>query len=189
VPAAKGGVVTVLGSGFGATNADVAAGRVTAAVNGSRVNAAWVSDGLLAVPVPGGTPGQFASIVVTQQGFASAPVRVPYVASISALAPAFGPASGGTVVTVTGRGLGGASTWALTAADGSLLAQLPVVSSLDQVPAGVLVVSDSQVRIKMPPAPASFLPVVVTFTPDQRTYPGTSSAPTAGAVFTYSDLG
>ena len=36
VPAATGGAVVVTGSGFGTTAADVAAGRLTATVNGMR---------------------------------------------------------------------------------------------------------------------------------------------------------
>jgi len=188
VLAAKGGVVTLLGSGFGTTNASVSSGLVTAAVNGVRVNAAWVSDTVLSVPVPAGTPGQSASIVVTRQGVASAPLLVPYVASIASLSPAVGPSAGGTLVTVGGRGFAGASRWALTRTDGTVLAVLPVVTSLDKVSTGVLVSSDSKAVIRMPGA-AGFLPVVVTFTPDQKAYPGAASAPTAGALFTYSDLG
>lgn len=189
VLAATGGTVKVLGSGFGSTNANVANGTLTASVNGARVAATWISDGVLGVQVPAGTPGLSAAIVVTRQGVASAPVAVPYVGSVGALSPASGPAAGGTLVTVTGRGFSGNSTWALTRPDGSVVAQLPVVTSLDKVTAGVLLQGDTKAVIKMPAVTVPFLPVVVSFTPDQKAYPGAASAPTAGAVFTYSDLG
>ena len=189
VRAATGGLVRVTGSGFGTTNADVTAGRVTATVNGARAGLAWISDSVLAVGVAGGAPGRSASIVVARLGVASAPVTVPYVASTTSLTPAVGPASGGTVVAVTGRGFAGASTWTLTTSDGTVVAQLPLVTSLDRAPAGVMLQGDTRALVKMPAAPSSFLPVVLTFGPDQRLYPGATWAPTASAVFTYSDLG
>jgi hypothetical protein len=187
VRAATGSLVRVTGSGFG-SSADVRAGRVTATVNGARVGLAWVSDAVLAVGVPGGTPGRSASIVVARLGVASAPVTVPYIASITSLTPAVGPSTGGTVVAIAGRGFAG-STWALTTADGSVVAQLPLVASLDRVSAGVLLQGDTRALVKMPAAPEAFLPVVLTFSPSQQLYPGATWAPTASGVFTYSDLG
>jgi hypothetical protein len=189
VAAATGGTVVVTSSGFGTTNADVAAGRLAVTVNRARAKATWISDGALAVAVPAGTPGAKASIAVSRSGTAWAPVSVPYVATITAMSVTSGPSSGGTVTTLTGRGFTGASTWAVTRADGTLLVALPVVTSLDRAQAGVVVVNDTSAKVKLPPAPSGFLPVVVTFTPDQKVYPGAASAPTAAAVFTYSDLG
>ncbi len=189
VPAATGGAVVVTGSGFGATAADVAAGRLTATVNGMRAALTWTSGTAAVVTVPPGAPGGTASIVLLRQGAASAPVTVTYAASISGLSVTHGPSAGGTVTVVGGRGFAGGSTWALTAADGSVLAALPVVASLDGVQAGVVVLGDTSARIKLPPSPRAFLPVVLTFTPDPKVYPTAVYAPTSAAVFTYSDLG
>ncbi len=189
IPAATGAVVTVTGTGFGTTRADVAGGALTATVNGARAATTWLSATQLRVVVPPGTPGTSASIAVARQGVSSAAVSVPYVASISGMTIATGSPSGGTVTQVAGRGFAGASTWALTSAEGSVVAVLPVVTSLDGVPAGVVLLGDTAARVKLPPAPAPFLPVVVTFAPDQQAYPGAVFVPSSGAVFTYSELG
>ena len=168
VPAATGGTVVVTGSGFGTTAADVAAGRLTATVNGTRTALAWTCDTAVVVTVPPGAPGGTASITLARQGAASAPVTVTYAASIGGLSVTHGPSTGGTVTTVSGRGFAGASTWALMSADGSVFAALPVVASLDGVPAGVVLLGDTSARVKLPASPKPFLPVVVTFTPDPR---------------------
>ena len=70
VPAATGGAVVVTGSGFGATAADVAAGRLTATVNGMRAALTWTSGtaAVVAATVPPGVPGGTASIVLLPSG-------------------------------------------------------------------------------------------------------------------------
>jgi hypothetical protein len=134
-------------------------------------------------------PGTLAKIVLLRSGVASASVDVPYVATITRLSVSTGPASGGTVVAVTGKGFAGSSTWALKGSDGSTVASLPTVSSLDGVSSGVVVLSDTRVAVRMPALGSAFGTVVLAFTPDQALYPGAASAFTSQAVFTYSDLG
>lgn len=188
VPAA-GGAVLVSGTGFGADRPGFTAGKVTAKVNGKGAGVTWISDTSIAVLAPAGTPGTTASIVVYHNGVGSTSIDLPYVASITGLSTSTGPSAGGTVVTVSGKGFGGSSTWVIKRVDGTTLATLPVVGSLDGVSSGVVLVSDTKVAIRMPAAGASFLPVLITFTPDTGLYPGATSATTSKAVFTYSDLG
>ena len=188
VPAA-GGRVLITGTGFGAARTDFSAAKVTAKVGGKSTGVSWISDTAISVLVPAGTPGTTASIVVYHNGVGSTSIDLPYVASITGLSTATGPAAGGTVVTVTGKGFGGSSSWVIKRVDGTALAALPVVGSLDGVSSGVVLLSDTKVAIKMPPAGASFLPVLITFTPDTSLYPGATSATSSKAVFTYSDLG
>ena len=187
VPAA-GGAVSINGTGFGVGKTDFAASKITAKVNGKSAGVAWVSDTVMTVTVPAGTPGTTASIVVSHNGVPSTPIDLPYVASISGLSTSTGPSAGGTVVTVTGKGFAGSSAWVIKRVDGTTLATLSVIGSLDGT-AGVLPISDTKVAIKMPAAGASFLPVLITFTPDTSLYPGATSATTSKSVFTYSDLG
>jgi IPT/TIG domain len=185
---ATGGPVRLAGSGFGSTLADFGVARLTATVNGRTTSVTWVSDTTVSVILPAGVPGATASIALLRDGVPGPSVDVPYVAVVTGLSATTGPTSGGTVVAVTGKGFAGSSVWKILAMDGSTVATLSRVSSLDGTSSGVVVLSDTKAVVKMPPASA-FGAVYLAVTPDQGLYPGAGYAPTSKSVFVYSDLG
>ncbi len=185
---ATGGTVLVTGAGFGTSRADFTAARVTATAAGRAVAVTWVSDTAVAVPVPPGIPGASVQVVVARDTVPSAPVAVTYAAVITNMSASVGPTAGGTVATVAGRGFTGSSTWRVRAIDGTVLATLAPVTSLDGAGPGVVVRSDTLATVRMPAA-SGFGAVYLEVTPDQALYPGAGFAPTAKAVFVYSDLG
>jgi hypothetical protein len=186
--AATGGAVRLTGSGFGSTLADFGAARLKATVNGRTASVTWISDTTVSVTVPAGVPGATASIALLRDGVPGPSVDVPYVAVVTGLSATTGPTSGGTVVVVSGKGFAGSSAWKVTAMDGSTVATLSPVSSLDGASSGVLVLGDGRAVVKMP-AVGAFGAVYLAVTPDQALYPGAGYAPTSRSVFVYSDLG
>jgi hypothetical protein len=187
VPAA-GGAVKVTGSGFGATRTDFTAAKVTATVSGRAAGVMWISDSVISVTMPPGTPGASVPIVILRDTVPSPAVNVTYVAVVTGLSVTTGPTAGGTLVTVSGKGFAGSSVWKVKAMDGTTLATLAPTSGWDGVDAGVLVMSDTRAVVKMP-AVAEFGAVYLDVTPDQTLYPNAAYAPTSKSVFVYSDLG
>lgn len=186
---ATGGSLLVNGTGFGTSKKSFTDAKIAATVGGKKAAAAWVSDTQLAVTVPPGDPGKSATVTVTRRDVASAPLQVPYMAAIAKLSASTGPAAGGYVLTVNGKGFKGASTWSLTDDAGEVVTALPVVTSLDGVDAGVKIADDTKATVRMPASDKPFRTVVLTVGPDQTVYPGSGYLATSKAVFTYSNAG
>lgn len=186
---ATGGTLVLNGTGFGATKKDFTSAKIGATIGSKKATVAWVSDTRLAVTVPPGDPGTQATIVLTRRDVPSAPLQVPYMAVITKLSVSTGPASGGTVVTVTGRGFKNGSTWVLSDDSGNAVAQLPAVTTLDGATSGVLVTDDTKATVKMPASDKPFRLVYLSVTPDQTAYASSGYLPTSKAVFVYSDAG
>jgi hypothetical protein len=105
-PASGGQTVTITGSGF-------VPGFTTVTFDGVRATGVTVSpDGTsLTAVTPPGQPGP-ASVVVSSVGGSSAPLTYTYLGNgptITGVTPSSGPTSGGTRVTISGRGLAGAT--------------------------------------------------------------------------------
>ncbi|MBT0770667.1 IPT/TIG domain-containing protein [Kineosporia sp. J2-2] len=101
-PLGGGTAVTLSGSGFtGATGVTIDGVPVPFTVN---------DDSTITFTTPTGTAGAV-DIVVTTPGGSSVPVRFTYVnaPAITAVSPDEGPIAGGTLVTLTGTGFGGAT--------------------------------------------------------------------------------
>ncbi|MGP3967553.1 IPT/TIG domain-containing protein [Streptomyces sp. 6N223] len=99
-PTAGGNTVTVFGSGLStATAVNFGANAATPTV---------VNDGQLTVTVPAAAAAGVVSVSVTTAGGVNDGVYYTYVdaPTVTALAPATGPESGGTPVTITGTSLG-----------------------------------------------------------------------------------
>ncbi len=186
---APGGVLTVVGTGFGATKAAFGSAKITATVGGKKAAVTWVSDTQLGVAMPAADPGTSATVVINRRDVPSAPLQVPYKVAVAKMSAGTGPAAGGTVLTVTGRGFKGASEWTLVTDGGNVVAALPVVASLDGLEPGVVVTDDTKATVRMPPSDTPFRMVVLTVNPDQSFYPEAGYLPTSRAVFVYSAAG
>jgi hypothetical protein len=106
-PAAGGTTVTVTGSNL--TGASAVNFGGTAVTSGIVVNNSGTS---LTVNSPAGTAGSTVAVTVVAPGGTSASVangQFTYGASVSHISPTSGLVTGGTTVTITGTGLGGAS--------------------------------------------------------------------------------
>jgi hypothetical protein len=156
-PAAGGTLVTITGTGFtGVTSVKFGLAEAT---NETFVNATTIT-----ADSPAGTG--VVDVVVTASGGTS-PInpddQFTYIAApvVSSIAPAFGPAAGGTLVTITGTGFSDASAvdFGTTAA------------------AGYTVVNSTSITAESPPGTA---PVHVTVTT-----PGGVSATSPSDIFTY----
>ncbi|MFN0095547.1 MAG: IPT/TIG domain-containing protein [Dehalococcoidia bacterium] len=105
-PASGGTVVTIYGGGFtGASHVEFGGTVVTATV---------INDSTIRVVSPAGTPGVTDIRVVTPAGKSPDTVNDNYtytgvVPAVTGLSPSSGPDSGGTVVTINGLGLAGAT--------------------------------------------------------------------------------
>jgi hypothetical protein len=136
--------VTLVGEGFTAAT--------TVTVNAAPpVPVTVVDDRTLTFLAPAGTVGA-ATIVLTRADASTASTSAAYVqpVDIDGIAPGFGPAAGGTVVTVTGRGF----------ANGAA-ASLPTVT-FGGIPAtDVVVVSGTSLTATTPPGASGFVDVVV----------------------------
>jgi hypothetical protein len=189
--AAGGTVVTLTGSGFGATATAFAPNLLTATVAGKAAPLRWVSDTAVNVTVPAGTPGAAAPIVLLHDGVAGPPVTgVSYVALITGTSTAAGPSAGWTTK-LTGVGFTQSTDWALVDGDGQTVAALPVVATATQLTAAsggaVLVTSPTSATVKLPAGSSGMYRLV--FTPSTSAYPGADLGFSSKAVVVYSDLG
>ncbi|MBW5248070.1 IPT/TIG domain-containing protein [Streptomyces sp. P01-B04] len=105
-PTAGGNTVTINGYGLSTAN--------TVSFGSNSATPTVVSDSQLSVVVPAGSSSGSVDVAVTTTGGTTSPLSYAYVdaPTLVSLAPASGPASGGTAVTVNGTGL--ASTTAVT---------------------------------------------------------------------------
>jgi len=187
-------VLPVRGVGFGTSAAAFAGQAVTATLGGQVATVTWVNDSTVNVnAATPGTPGKTAVLIVARRGVASNPLTLTYVAAITKASVSTGPIAGGTLVTLSGAGFAGSSTWAIRGLDGTVLTTLTKVTSsaaLDTVASGVFVSADGAAVVKMPAGVGAGPSVVaITFTPDQGLYAGAFSVMTSKAVFVYSNLG
>ncbi len=194
VSAAGGTALTVSGTGFGASSAAFGANKVTATVNAATAPVTWLSDTRVTVTVPAGTAGAPASVVLLRNGVASpADSNARYAAVITASSQLVVPTAGAWMTTLTGVGFAKSTGWALTDSAGNAVASLPVAANRDALNAaasGVLLISPTQVLVKLPAAPAGRPGAYsLTFTPDRGTYSTAVSAFTSKAVVIYSNLG
>ena len=190
---AAGGVVTLAGTGFGGSAAELRTNGITATVNGAVVPVTWLSSTTVAVSLPAGVPGVHPSIVLQRNGIGATPVTgVQYVAVISGASSQVSPTAGGVQITLTGKGLAGATGWTLRTGDGPTATSTPLTVRTDQTAlagarSGVVVLNDASAVVILPPHVAGV--AVITFTPDQTRYPGALYGATSRATITYSDLG
>jgi C1A family cysteine protease len=187
---AGGSVVTVTGSGFGATVTQVNANQLKAFVNGRVAPATWVNDTTLRVTMPAGVPGTHPSLQISRLGILGpATSNGTYVAMIVSNSRPVLPTSGALTTTLTGYGFLGSGTWQL--ADGGQSPEdLPVVTStaaLASASAATYIVSDNQVIVKLPAESAGAYSL--TFVPSQSRYAGASAVTTSKSTITYSDFG
>lgn len=188
-PIPTGGTpLTVHSSGFGTTLAAFNANKITVKVAGIAVTPTWVNDTTFTVPAPAAAPGTAVTVVVSRMGLASSPADGGHYASlITAIAPVTASTLGGTVVTVTGRGLAGSSQWQVVDASGTAAADVTSVGSsaaLAAASSGVLVLNDSQAQVKLPTLSAAGS-YHLTFVPSQSLYSGATvlSLPVAAVNF------
>src|SRR3954471_4672994 len=180
---ATGGKATLTGSGFGSSATAFSALGFTATADGTAAKLTWVSDSSLTVVLPGGTPGQRPSIVLSRQGFASSPVTSASYGAAITVATAV-PDPNGIVLRLTGRGFDHSRSWTLTSdADTSHGTNLPVPTQPDDV--GVIVQSDTSATIRLPVAPGPAGSYHLSFTPSWVTYPGAGFADTPAAHIGY----
>jgi hypothetical protein len=165
VSAAGGTQVAVTGSGFGATATAFSAGRVTATVAGRPAAVKWVSDTSVLVTAPAGALGTAAPIVFVHDGVPGQPITgLTYAPAVTRNATPSGPAAGYTT-TLTGVGLTGSTGWALVDGAGAKVADLPVVTStaaLSSASSGVLVLSGTSAKVKLPATAAGSYRLVFT---------------------------
>ena len=139
---AGGTVVTITGTGFlGATGVTFDGTLGTAFT--------VVSDTEITVTTPAGTAGPVDVVVIDELGGNSAPLEYTYTADASAaasLTPTFGPAAGGTVVTITGSGFLGATGVTFDGTSGT----------------SFTVDSDTQITVTSPAGTAGLVDVIVT---------------------------
>jgi hypothetical protein len=131
-PDSGGTVVTLTGTGFtGAT------GVTFDGVPGTGLTV--LSDTELAVTTPAGTVGP-ADVVVVDAAGSTAALAFDYAATpadVTGLAPASGPDSGGTVVTLTGTGFTGATAVTFDGVPGTAFAVVSDAQATVTTPAGV----------------------------------------------------
>jgi len=170
-----GGSVLSVGVDLTLSSGSFAAERITATVNGTAATVAYGDPSHVSLTVPAGTPSATpASIMLVHDGVAGVPdtTHASYAAVISALSRTGGPAAGGgSAITVTGKGLTGATNWAF----GTVTTGFTCTVS-----------TDTSASCSTAPASAAGTagPVVVSFTPAG----GVAFGTTAGAVYTYSDV-
>jgi hypothetical protein len=100
--------VTLSGGGFGSTSSLFVSNKITATVGGAKATVAWVSDTVINVTAPAGTPSSTVTAIVVSKNGVPTTVTAngqKYAAVISKLSVTSGPVAGGTSVTVTGKGL------------------------------------------------------------------------------------
>jgi hypothetical protein len=161
----------VTSTGLGADAAAFKALKVTATVGGVTAPVAWASATTATVTAPAGTSsGTAASVVLYHDGVAGAAdtTNALYAAVISGLSKTSGPLAGGSTITVTGKGLTGATLWFF----GGVAATCTAVS---------VAKVDTSWTCTVPAGAAG--PVSVKFTPAAGAY-GTL----AGATYTYVDV-
>jgi hypothetical protein len=128
-PASGGGEVTIAGTGLaGAT--EVNFGSTVAQFTN-------VTNTSLTAFAPPGT-GEVSVVVTTPGGTATAPTSYTYLGAptITGIAPADGPAAGGTSVTITGTGLSGATAVGFGATQTSAISNATDTSLIVTAPAG-----------------------------------------------------
>ncbi len=170
-----GGSVISVGVDLTLSSGTYAAERITATVGGANATVAYGDATHVTITAPAGTPSATAtSIAVVHDGIAGVPdtTHATYAAVISTLSRSSGPAAGGgAAITVTGKGLTGATNWAF----GTVTTGFTCT-----------VATDTSASCTTVPAPAVAGPgtVVVSFTPAGGIPFGT----TGGAAYTYSDV-
>ncbi|KRC60611.1 hypothetical protein ASE14_06360 [Agromyces sp. Root81] len=137
-PVAGGTPVTITGTDL--------AGATSVTVDGVSVPFTQVSDTEISFTTPAHAAGPV-DVVVTTPGGASNALPFTFVAApvLTALAPDEGPVAGGTPVTITGTGLGGATSL-----------------TIDGVPVPFTQVSDTEITFTTPAHAAGTVDVVVT---------------------------
>ncbi|MFF2052963.1 IPT/TIG domain-containing protein [Leifsonia sp. NPDC058194] len=138
-PQTGGTAVTITGTGFtGATGVTFGGTAGTAFT--------VVNDTTITVTTPAGTPGTVGVVVQSPAGD-SDPGDFTYLAvpAITSIAPSSGPATGGTVVTITGTGFTGATGVTFGGVDGT----------------GFTVVNDTTITVTTPPGTPGTAEVVV----------------------------
>ncbi|MEN3360363.1 MAG: hypothetical protein V7637_4345, partial [Mycobacteriales bacterium] len=194
VSAAGGTALVVTGSGFGTTSGAFVANKITATVDGKPATVTWVSDTRATVTTPTGVPGAAVTVVLLRNGVAGpANSTARYAAVITGSSQQNGPSGGGWLTTLTGVGFAKSTAWTLADSSGTAAASLPVVANrdaLNAVSAGVVLVSPTQVLVKLPVSPSGQPGAYsLTFTPDRGTYSAAAAALTSKAVVIYTDLG
>ncbi|MFG1924810.1 IPT/TIG domain-containing protein [Cryptosporangium sp. NPDC048952] len=173
---------SITGAGV-SSSGDITSKKITATVNGAVAKVAYGgSSDTLAITAPAGTPtatGGTVSVSVLSDGVTGTPdaSNAKYVAVITKLSVMSGPTAGtnGTsdkpAVTITGVGLKGATGWQFDAVGATCSA-------------GTGTKEDTTVTCTNIPAGTAG-PVTVNFTPAN----GATQGITAGATYTYTDLG
>jgi hypothetical protein len=194
VSAGGGTALPLTGDGFGTTQAQFAAARFTATVDGRAAAVTWVGDSRVTVAVPAGVPGAAATVVLLRDGVAgTADSTARYAAVITGSTQPVGPSAGGWLATLAGVGFARSGGWALLDGTGSVAAALPVVANRDALAtagSGVVLVSATQVVVKLPPSPSGAPGVyTLSFTPDPDLFPTAVTALTSKSVVVYTDVG
>lgn len=172
-----GSVVTLTSSYNWGTAAAFAAERITATVGGTAVPVTYVDSTHVTVTAPVGTPSATPAAVMllhdTVAGVADT-TNAQYAAVIGSISRTSGPLAGGAVVTLTGKGFTGATSWLFGAA--------AAVCTNAAAPN-----ADVRATCTVPPsASGGTTPgaVTVRFTPAA----GAGYGITAGSAYTYTDL-
>jgi hypothetical protein len=154
-PTSGGTLVTILG-----TNFTPAAGVTFGGTAATSIN--YVNSGELQAVTPAHAAGAVSVVVTTTSGSATAAQAFTYVGAptITTISPTSGPTSGGTTVTITGSGFGGATSVTF----GSLAAT------------GVTVVSSTEITAITPAQAAGAVPVSLS---------DIGGSATAGQQYTY----
>jgi len=147
-PVAGGNTITITGTGLSTAN-NVAFGANSAAPT-------VVSDNTINVVVPAGAAGAV-GVTITTAGGSNNGLTYTYVTTptVTSIAPAAGPTSGGTAATVTGTGL--TTTQSVT---------------VDGATAPFSVINDTELSIVTPPGTAGAVDVAVTTTGGTATVAG-----------------
>ncbi|WP_436535825.1 IPT/TIG domain-containing protein [Actinoplanes sp. HUAS TT8] len=100
--------IVVTSSGFGTTQAQFTANKVTASINGKTTGLTWIDDTHASVIMPAGTAGTSANLIVLRSGIAAPAITIPYLAPvpvITAVKTAKVSTDGGAAVTLNVTGM------------------------------------------------------------------------------------